>query len=229
MNTSDAEVITRSVDVPAMQNGPLFRTMFPTYGTMSSTAREVMTQWYIDGLEEALKDQSDHMLLKACGCADDGGDDSQPRPVGFCGYEIIERAGSHDATKHHQKPVQEDIYNTTSTTTRKQRRSELPETLEVDGWLTLSGKLRSERRRVLEGLDNICRLTFMAVHPDFQKQGIGSMMLKRICDETVRCWGCCAYVLAAAQWQHHEHAPSSSSMNLLDLRTRPGISSGRMI
>lgn len=64
VNTSDAEVITRSVDVPAMRNGPLFRTMFPTDGTMSSTAREVMTQWYIDGMEEALKDQSDHMCLK---------------------------------------------------------------------------------------------------------------------------------------------------------------------
>lgn len=84
-----------------MQNGPLFRTMFPTYSPKSSEAREVMTQWYIDGLEEALKDQSGHMFFKACQCTDNGVDGSQPQPVGFCGCEIIVRAYNHDATKHH--------------------------------------------------------------------------------------------------------------------------------
>lgn len=52
---------------------------------------------------------------------------------------------------------------------------------------------------MLKGLDNICRLTFMAVRPGFQRQGIGSMMLKRIFDETDRCRGRCAYVLAAPE------------------------------
>lgn len=126
IDTSDAEVITRNVDVLAMQNGPLFRTMFPTYSSMSSTAREVITQWYIDGLEEALKDQSDHMFLKACQCTGDDVDDSQLQPVGFCGCEIIVRAHSHDATKHHQQPAQKETYNTTTTTTGKQRRGDCP-------------------------------------------------------------------------------------------------------
>lgn len=199
IDTSDAEVITSSIDVPAMQNDPLFRTMFPTYSNMSPTAREVMTQWYIDGLEEALKDQSNHMFLKVCQCTKDGDDGSKIQPVGFCGCEIVVRAYSHDATKHREQPAQKKTYNNTITTNKKQRQRELPETLGVDGWLALSEKLGSERRRVLKGLDNICRLTFMAVHPEVQRQGIGSMMLKRICDETDRCRGRCAYVLAAPE------------------------------
>lgn len=55
VNTPDVEVITRSVDIPVMQNRPLFRTMFRTYSTMSSAAWDVMMQWYIDWLEEALE------------------------------------------------------------------------------------------------------------------------------------------------------------------------------
>lgn len=56
-----------------------------------------------------------------------------------------------------------------------------------------------ERRRVLNELDSAFSLTFMAVRPDFQRRGIGSMMLKRICNETDRCEGRCIYVLAAPE------------------------------
>ena len=41
-------------------------------------------------------------------------------------------------------------------------------------------------------------LTFMAVNPSYQRQGIGSMMMRRICEETDR-YGRCAYVLAAPE------------------------------
>lgn len=53
--------------------------------------------------------------------------------------------------------------------------------------------------RVLKGRDNICRLTFMAVRPNFQGRGIGSMMLQRVCGETDKIPGRCAYVLAAPE------------------------------
>lgn len=38
----------------------------------------------------------------------------------------------------------------------------------------------------------------MAVNPSYQRQGIGSMMMRRICEETDRN-GRCAYVLAAPE------------------------------
>lgn len=38
----------------------------------------------------------------------------------------------------------------------------------------------------------------MAVHPDYQRQGIGSTMMQLICDETDQ-HGRCAYVLAAPE------------------------------
>lgn len=53
--------------------------------------------------------------------------------------------------------------------------------------------------RILQGRDNICRLTFMAVHPDFQRRGIGSMMLQSICDVADKVPGRYAYVLAAPE------------------------------
>lgn len=84
-------------------------------------------------------------------------------------------------TNRSAQPAKEETYNNNSpTTTGKDKPGALPD----DGWLALLGRLRTERRRVLKGLDKICRLTFIAVHTDFQRQGIGSMTLKRICNET---------------------------------------------
>lgn len=222
---SDAEAITRGVDVPSMLNGPLFRTMFPTYSTMSPEERDEMVQWYIDGLEEALADPGDEFYLKACQRY--GGDgtsdgDGHLLPVGFCGWEVIHREHSRAAQTTDRKAeysAQSDIQqqqqqqereeeqeeiagqspNTNAAAKKQQRGNQLPETLDVDAWLALSSKLRTERMRILEGRDNICRLTFMAVRPDFQRRGIGSMMLQSVRDETDKVPGRCAYVLAAPE------------------------------
>ena len=223
---SDAEAIARGVDVPSMLNGSLFRTMFPTYSTMSPEERDEMVQWYIDGLEEALADPGDEFYLKACqlhggdGTGTGTGDgDGDLLPVGFCGWEVIDREhscavqtadkkaeNSAESDKQQQQQQQEEQQEeikgkppSTNATANKQRGNQLPETLDVDAWLALSSKLRTERMRILRGCDNICRLTFMAVHPDFQRRGIGSMMLQSVCDETDKVPGRCAYVLAAPE------------------------------
>lgn len=220
----DAEAIVRDVDIPSMLNGPLFRTMFPTYSTMSPEERDEMVQWYIDGLEEALADPGDEVYLKAC--QRHGGDGTGPGtgdghllPVGFCGSEVIDRERSRAAQtadnraedssaqsdkrqQKQQEEQEEDIEGkppNTNAITKKQRGTQLPETLDVDAWLALSSRLRIERMRIPEGRDNICRLTFMAVYPDFHRRGIGSMMLQRLCDETDKVPGRCAYVLAAPE------------------------------
>ncbi|KAK2603270.1 hypothetical protein N8I77_009741 [Diaporthe amygdali] len=220
---SDADAIARGVDVPSMLNGPLFRTMFPTYNTMSPEERDEIVQWYIDGLKEALADPGDEFYLKACQLR--GGDgtgtgdgDGHLLPVGFCGWEVIDRERSRAAQtadkkaedsaqsdkqqQQQQEEMQEEIEEkppNTNEAAKKQRGNQLPETLDVDAWLALSSKLRTERMRILKGRDNICRLTFMAVHPDFQRRGIGSMMLQSVCDETDKVPGRCAYVLAAPE------------------------------
>lgn len=207
---SEAELITRTVDLPAMLRGPLFRTMFPTWKNFTPVDAEEMAQWYIEGLEEALEDPRNEIFFKACQIKGQD-EDLQAFPVGFCGWETIDRSrpevilDSHvgDEADVGQSTIQDaknlsDSVNTTGKENKKKRLS-LPDTLDVDNWIALSKVLRTERQRVLKNLSNVCRLTFMAVHPDFQKQGIGSMVMQRICEETDRCLGRFAYVLAAPE------------------------------
>lgn len=219
---SDAEAIARGVDVPSMLDGPLFRTMFPTYSTMSPEQRDEMVQWFIDGLEEALAGPGDEFYLKAC--QSHGGDgtgtgtcdgDGHLLPVGFCAWEVVDRGRSRAAQtadkkvgdsippdkqqQQQQRQETEGSPPSTNATAKKRRANQLPESLDVDAWLALSSKLRIERMRVIKGRDSICRLTFMAVHPDFQRRGIGSMLLQSVCDEMDKVPGRCAYVLAAPE------------------------------
>lgn len=207
VEASEAKLITRDIEIPAHLNGPLPRTMFPTHGAMTSAERDVMTQWYIDMLEEALEDPKDELFLKACQ-TNQGDSNGGPSTVGFCGWETIDRARRRATSPKpgmegtvEQGPAQESRSDHKNDTrpNNKRRRHCLPDTLDADGWVSLSRDLRTERQRVLDDLDNICRLTFMSVHPDFQRQGIGSAMLQRICDETDQCRGRCAYVLAAPE------------------------------
>ncbi|KAI8676166.1 N-acetyltransferase domain-containing protein [Fusarium sp. Ph1] len=60
----------------------------------------------------------------------------------------------------------------------------------------VSKDLRKERERVLIGLDEVCRLTFMSVHPDHQRQGLGSKILEQVCSEIDRL-GWPAFVMAS--------------------------------
>lgn len=218
---SDAEAIARGVDVSPMLNGPLFRTTFPTYSTMSPEEREEMAQWYIDGMEQPLWEPGDEVYLKVC--QHDGGHSAQNlMPVGFCAWEVIDQElsrpaqtlatdknaeGSAELQKQQQHQEQQEEQQeqnegkppNTNDMAKKHGGNKLLETLDVDAWIALSSKLRRERMRILKGRDNICRLTFMAIHPDFQRRGIGSMLLQRVCDETDKVTGRCTYILAAPE------------------------------
>ncbi|KAI1380155.1 acyl-CoA N-acyltransferase [Hypoxylon crocopeplum] len=170
----DARDIGHHVEVPAMQNGLLYRTMFPQFNTVTEAQKEQITRWYIEMLEDAFQAREER-FLKACSV--DG------TPVGFCGWTFIDNRQQAGEPRKREKA---------------RKASWLPDTLDVDGWLSLSKDLKAERCRVLKDLDSICRLTFMAVHPKYQRQGIGSMMMQRICKETDQ-QGRCAYVLAAPE------------------------------
>lgn len=88
---SDAEAIARGVDVPSMVNGPLFRTMFPTYSTISPEEWDEIVQWYVDGMEDALADPGDECYLKVCQRHGSNAGDEDLLPLGFCGWEVIDR------------------------------------------------------------------------------------------------------------------------------------------
>ncbi|KAI0525793.1 acyl-CoA N-acyltransferase [Xylaria bambusicola] len=176
---SDAQDIGHHVEVPAMQNGPLYRTMFPQFNTLIEAQREQITRWYIEMLENAFQAREER-FLKVCSV--------NGTPVGFCGWTVIEQSYDRQQTGEPRKKERE----------KARKASWLPDTLDIDGWVALSNDLKAERYRVLKDLDNICRLTFMAVHPKYQRQGIGSMMMQRICKETDQ-QGRCGYVLAAPE------------------------------
>jgi hypothetical protein len=142
VDVSDAECIARHVDVPAMQNGPLYRTMFPRSDTITETQREEIIRWYVEMLEDAFQDRWES-LLKVCTV--DG------LPVGFCGWTIIER--------NHEHQVEANNGQTDERRKEEKRKKAtwVPETIDIDGWTTVSKTLRMERDRVLKDLDNICR------------------------------------------------------------------------
>lgn len=137
VEVSDARDIGHHVEVPAMQNGPLYRTMFPQFNTLTETQKEQITRWYIDMLEAAFEAREES-FLKAC--SPDG------TPVGFCGWTVIEQL--HDGQQAGGEPRKRE---------KARKLSWLPDTLDVDGWVALSNDLRTERCRVLKDLDNICR------------------------------------------------------------------------
>ncbi|KAI5925524.1 acyl-CoA N-acyltransferase [Camillea tinctor] len=147
VDLSDTENIARYVEVPSMQNGPLYRTMVPLSGTITDAQRDEITRWYIDMLKDAFQDRTESSL-KAQHL-------NSNVPVGFCGWTIIKQNDKRVEAKEKSK-----------------KGSWLPGVIDVNAWVTLSGDLRVERNRDLENLDNICRLTFMAVNPKYQRQGI---------------------------------------------------------
>jgi hypothetical protein len=122
----DAKDIAQYVEVPAMQNGPLFRTMFSQFNTIAEAQKEQITCWYTEILEDAFQNQQER-FLKACS--------SDGTPVGFCGWTVIERNydgqveanNSQVDTNNGQadKPIKRE---------KAQRSFWVPEAIDIDGW-----------------------------------------------------------------------------------------------
>ncbi|KAI0137844.1 acyl-CoA N-acyltransferase [Hypoxylon sp. NC0597] len=182
VEVSDAASIAQKVDVPAMQNGPLYRMMFPLSDTMTEAQRSEVVRWYADMLEDAFQERWEKFLKAS---SPDG------TPIGFCGWTVIERNPK-------QVEVGKSLTEKQPGKENQKKATWLPEVLDIDGWTSVSKALRVERERILKNIENICRLTFMAVDPKYQRQGIGSAMMQRVCEETDQ-HGRCAYVLAAPE------------------------------
>lgn len=117
---SDAESIAQHIEVPAMQNGPLYRTMFPR-STIRETQREEIIRWYVEMLEDAFQNRWES-LLKACS--------ADSTPVGFCGWTIIERNREHQVEAEANEKEE-----------KRKKAIWVPETIDIDGWITVSKKL----------------------------------------------------------------------------------------
>lgn len=150
VDISDAESIARYVDVPAMQNGPLYRTMFPRSAAITEAQRDEVIRWYADMLKDAFQDQCGN-FLKACS--------AYGTPAGLCGWTIIERNRQHQVEANNGQP--------SGQAKQEMRKKEtwIPEAIGIGGWSTLSRALKTERDRVLNDLDDICRklIHFMAL------------------------------------------------------------------
>ncbi|KAI0970619.1 acyl-CoA N-acyltransferase [Xylaria arbuscula] len=129
---------------------------------LATDQQETVIQWYIATLEQALEKEHENFYQIH---APDG------TPVGFCGW-TFDQAQPPKAEASRPRPRREHDL--------------LPETLNLQSWIQVSASLRTERERVIGRLQNVCRLTFMMVHPDYQRQGLGSLLLKCLCEEFER-------------------------------------------
>ncbi|KAJ5604822.1 hypothetical protein N7510_009976 [Penicillium lagena] len=192
VEVADAECLARDVDVPANRNGPLCKAMFPRFNSLQKEQLDQIIRFYTDIYEDAFYDRRES-FLKVC--------TFDKRPVGFCGW-AIERPREQQAQTNKRQPGMKRIDS-------KKRRENAcePEILDVYAWLSLSKRLRAERKRVLKDFSEICRksvdyfelvwlidnyftgITIMSVRPNYQRRGIGSMMMRRICEDAdIRGW-----------------------------------------
>lgn len=140
ISVADAECIIRKVDYPAMQDGPLFRLTFPSHATTTEAQQNEIIQWYTEGLKNALKCKA-YKLFQIC--ALDG------TPLGFCGWTMEQR--------RQQQQQQQRMPTNTSPAQLGRKPPSLPEVLDFPAWVSVSNALRSERERILSGLDHVCR------------------------------------------------------------------------
>ncbi|KAK2811983.1 hypothetical protein FQN50_001690 [Emmonsiellopsis sp. PD_5] len=176
VEAQDVDLLVRKVEFPAYQDDLLQRLMFPYSKERQQEQREDEIRWTIDGLLETVH-QGDEALYKACG--EDGS------PVGLIGWTtspgtFAKGLGvkSEDCIHSGRVPVGK------SRGRQGARNSFTLPSLDVASWLGISKRLREERHRVLQAChgNGICRITFMAVDPNHQRQGVGSMLMRIFCD-----------------------------------------------
>ena len=126
----DAEQLVREVDFPAMQDGPLFRVMFPKQAVTEEEQNEIIN-WYCDGLKEAIDRENEHFLQIR---------DGRGSPVGFCGWTV-----DCGQAIRERRPR------------RKNNPCPIPKNLDLSSWDRISTDLRIERYQRLGGLSRYCR------------------------------------------------------------------------
>lgn len=127
ISDSDIDSLVRNVEFPSMQDGPLYRVMFPE--DLGDEQRDEIILWYTINMQRAFS--SGTTFYKAC--TDDG------EAIGFAGWVWDGNAAKNSAQN------------------RFKENPRLSEVLNVTAWQRVSKELMEERRRVLGSLGNVLR------------------------------------------------------------------------
>lgn len=124
---SNIDSLVRNIDFPSMQDGPLYRVMFPE--DLSDEQRDEIIVWYTINMRRAFNSGTTFYKV----CKDDG------EAIGFAGW-----VWDGNVTKNLAQNTFEE-------------NPRLPQTLNVMAWQDVSKRLMKERKRVLDSLDNVLR------------------------------------------------------------------------
>jgi GNAT superfamily N-acetyltransferase len=203
VSLADADYLARVVDVPASESGPLFHVMFPRPdGDFSEQQREEIIRWHAEGIKEAITSGRTHLWSIQYG---DG------TVVGLAGWVVEGCLGEKPNSANNQA-----VAEPTSPRARQKSEDWLPSVLDVSAWLKVSAALKRERQRVTGHLDNVSRtfqsctgfgifvatnmyaagITIMSIRPEYQRQGLGSVLMQHVCEDTDR-HGRYGYVLSS--------------------------------
>jgi hypothetical protein len=154
VETEDVDLLVRKVELPAHQDGPLHRFMFPCPGDQ----KESEIRWMMDGLLETVYRENE-TLFKACG--------EEGLSVGLIGWALNSGALSermNGGNRIQNSPTWESKAKQGKQV--KPRDSLIPPSLDVTSWLGISKRLREERQRVLQGPqeNEICRKSAVSLN-----------------------------------------------------------------
>ncbi|OBT63801.1 hypothetical protein VE03_06933 [Pseudogymnoascus sp. 23342-1-I1] len=170
VSPGDIDMLVRQCEFPAMRGDPLQMIMFPNADPKPNEEEEEI-QWAIEHLQESLENDSCYFRKVI---------DNSGRYAGFAVWTLDPNSTK---TGHKTKQTQ-------------RRESWNPASLDVRAWIEVSKHLRDERQIVLNGQQNIWRLNTISVAPEYQKQGVGSMLLQWGCDKADSC-GWSSFVMAS--------------------------------
>ncbi|KAK4111694.1 hypothetical protein N656DRAFT_790309 [Canariomyces notabilis] len=169
----DVDHLARFVDYPASESGPLFRSMFPRPDIdFSEQQKAEIIEWHADGIKEAITGGRTHLRKIR---------HSDGIVVGLAGW-VLERCPKEQATSNKNKTTTE-----IAKVGGKQK---------FKNWTGSLEPLKKERQRAIGHLDIVCRITIMSVCPEYQRQGLGSILMQHICEDMDRL-GRHGYVLAS--------------------------------
>ncbi|KAL2183710.1 hypothetical protein L209DRAFT_737260 [Thermothelomyces heterothallicus CBS 203.75] len=173
VSIADADYLAWAVDAPASKSGPLFRLMFPCPGVdFSEQQKDEIIRWYAEGIKDAIISGRTYLRKIRHG---DG------TVVGLAGW-VVERCLKEQADSNKDKTA----VGATKISNEKRSEDWLPRALDVSAWLNVSAALKRERYRAIGHLDNVCRIAIMSIHPEYQRQGLGSMLMQHICEDIDR-------------------------------------------
>lgn len=174
---NDTDMLVRQCEFPAMRRDPLQMAMFPKADPDPEEEEEEI-RWTIEGLQESLQEslEGDSYYFRKVTTVGSGC---------YVGFAVWTFESSSRETRYKVK-------------SKERRESWNPASLDVTAWNQVSKHLREERQRVLYGHQNIWSesiaipvleelssclgLNTIAVAPEHQMQGVGSMLMQWGCD-----------------------------------------------